>query len=218
MSRRSTALSVSAALFTTATLATLAACGTTHRHVVVTSQPAAYSMNAYGQNGQCYYIDDPAEATALIAAGLCQPSWRPYPMPLSWHEEYLDYYNSPAYYNTYVPVSYRSGWANQWGPNSSWYRQNKTTIIVVQKNAVYKDPSGKPIAATAIPSSKMSFGAGVTAKPSFGSVAPPSADASKPSFGGGVTAKQSFGGAAPSQAKPSFGGGVTQKPAPVVPR
>lgn len=207
MSRRTTALTVGAALVATASLATLAACGTTHHAVVVTSQPAApaaYSMNAYGQNGQCYYIDSTQEATALIAAGLCQPGWVPTLMPLSWHEEYLDYYNSPAYM-TYVPASYRSVWLNQWGPRSTWYQQNKTTIIVVQKNATYKDPSGKPVAASAIPSSRMSFGAGVKPSMSFGSVAPSSS-----------APKVSFGSVA-SKPKTGFGS-VASKPAPVVPR
>lgn len=214
MSRRTTALTVGAALVATASLATLAACGTTHHAVVVTSQPAqavaaGYGMTAYGQNGQCYYIDDRQEALNLIAAGLCQPGWQPYPMPLSWHEEYLDYYNSPTYL-TYVPVSYRSGWLNQWGPRSTWYQQNKTTIVVVQKNAVYKDSSGKPVAATAIPSSKMSFGAGVKPSMSFGSVAP-SADNAPPSN------KVSFGGGVTTKPRVTFGGGAS-KPAPVVPR
>ncbi|HEX4789971.1 MAG TPA: hypothetical protein VH372_16010 [Actinospica sp.] len=30
------------------------------------------------------------------------------PMPLGWQETYWDYYSSPVYYNTYIPVSRRS--------------------------------------------------------------------------------------------------------------
>lgn len=216
MSRRTTSLTVAAALATTATVAAMAACSPSHHAVVVTSQPAAagYGMAAYGQNGQCYYIDSPQEATALIAAGLCPAAWVPTLMPLAWHEEYLDYYNSPVY-QAYVPASYRPGWSAQWGPSSPWYQSNKTTIVVIQKKAVYKDTSGNTVAATAIPSSKMSFGSGVKPVQSFGSVAPkpaPSADKSKASLGGGVT------GGASSKAKTGFGSAAPKRPAPVVPR
>jgi len=126
--------------------ATATACAT-HHHVVAVQQPAAASVvgpAAYGQNGQCYYLDDPQEALNLIAAGLCQPGWRPTVMPLDWHYTYADYYASPAYL-TYVPLSYRSGWANQWGTKSTFYTTNITIIHNKEKTATYKGSDGKPI-------------------------------------------------------------------------
>lgn len=214
MSRRTTALAVGAALVATASTATLAACGNTHHHVVVTSQPAAvsYAPAAYGQNGQCYYLDDPQEALSLIAAGLCQPGWRPTLMPLYWHQEYYSYYASDAYMDAYVPRSY---WGSYHTQQNNFYTVNKTTIINVQKNAVYKGSNGATVAASALPSSKLSFGAGVKPSMSFGSVAPPKPDNSAPSakisFGGGASAKPSFG----SSYKPPAS---APKPPPVVPR
>lgn len=56
----------------------LAAC--TDHNVVA---PVSYAPAAYGVNGQCYYDDDPLEAVALIAAGLCPSGWLPTPMPLA---------------------------------------------------------------------------------------------------------------------------------------
>lgn len=228
MSRRTTVLAVGAALVAAASVSTLAACGGTTHHVAVVQQPApvaavAYTPNAYGENGFCYYIDDPQEAYSLISSGRCQPGWHPMAMPLAWHETYFDYYASPAYYNTYVPVSYRSGWGNQWGRQSTFYKQNVTVIINNEKKAVYKDNTGKAVAATAIPSAKLSFGSGVKPSISLGSVAPPKADNTPPasapgstkiSLGGGVTAKQPVASAPRSAAPPP----AQKPPVAVVPR
>lgn len=222
MSRRTTTLAVGAALVAAASVSTLAACGDTHHHVA--QQPVvavAYTPQYLGENGMCYYLDDPAEALALIAAGLCQPGWRPTVMPLAFHATYADYLASPAYYNTYPPVQYRAGWTNQWGPKSTFYTQNTTIIINNEKKAVYKDNTGKTVAATAIPSAKPSFGSGVKPSLSLGSVAPPKADnvpsakapSTKVSLGGGVTAK-----APPPSAPKPPPAPVQKPPAPVVPR
>jgi hypothetical protein len=206
MSRRTAALAAGAALVAAASVGTLAACGTTHHAVVVTSQaaPVGYGMAAYGQNGQCYYIDDPQEARNLIAAGLCQPGWQPYPMPLSWHEEYLNYYNSAAYLN-YVPAVYQGGWANQWGPSSSWYQKNKTTIVVVQKNAVYKDPTGKQVPASAIPSSKLNFN--TSTKPSLSG-----GQRTAPQLGGGNARSTAPAPSAPKSVGNLGGGNARSNP------
>lgn len=66
------------------------------------------AMTSYGERGACYYVDDPAEAVALQAAGLCPVNWIPAPMPYSWRSQYAWYYDSPGYYNTYVPQARRS--------------------------------------------------------------------------------------------------------------
>lgn len=67
-----------------------------------------YYPAAYGESGHCYYVDTPAEATALIVAGLCPTGWVAYPMPVYWHAQYSWFYDSDRYYNTYVPVASRT--------------------------------------------------------------------------------------------------------------
>lgn len=77
----------------------------------VSYAPAAYYQvvnNIY----ECFYITSPAEAEALKAAGLCPPGAMDVPMPQAWEAEYWSYWSSPAYYNTYIPVSYRSNYTH----------------------------------------------------------------------------------------------------------
>jgi hypothetical protein len=62
---------------------------------------------AYGEGGHCYYVTDPVEVANLQQAGLCPRSWTPMIMPLVWHETYYSYYDSPRYYNSYIPASRR---------------------------------------------------------------------------------------------------------------
>lgn len=128
------------------------------------AQPTNLVPQAYGVPGQCYYLDDPAEALALIAAGLCPTGWVPTVMPLLWHEQYYRYYASPAYYNTYVPVSYRASWPAQ---QNNFYTVNKVTIVNVQKQATYKDSKGKTVPGSKV-NDKVTFGNGVKATTGFG--------------------------------------------------
>lgn len=77
----------------------------------VSYAPAAYYQvvnNVY----ECYYITSPAEAEALKAAGLCPPGALDVPMPQAWEATYWSYWSSPAYYNTYIPASYRSNYTH----------------------------------------------------------------------------------------------------------
>lgn len=201
MTRRwRTAALVSTTLQIAAYTTVLAAgCGTTHHAVVTTSYaPAAYGVQA--SNGfDCYYIDDPAEATSMIAAGLCPAGSIPTLMPLAWHEMYYDYYASPAYYNTYVPVRYRTVWVSQ---STSFYNTNKTTIVVVQKNATYKGSNGTTV--KGIPSGGVTFGGGNRVAPTMGG------GNARTNVTGGTT-----GGVRPA---PSMGGGNARNPAPVPPK
>lgn len=158
MTTRHRVLAAGAALCLTGVLAT-SACSTPHHTVVavpVAPAAASYSLAAYGENGHCYYIDDPAEVVSLQQAGLCPSTWTAMIMPLLWHETYYDYYASPAYYNTYVPVRYRTVWVSQ---STSFYNTNKTTILVVHTKGTYKDSTGKTVPAAQIPSAKMTFAA-----------------------------------------------------------
>jgi|SRR5947209_5164854 len=71
-------------------------------------QAVSYAPDAYGENGHCYYAYDPAEVIALQQAGLCPQSWTPLTMPLYWHSMYYMYYDSPSYYDHYIPVARRT--------------------------------------------------------------------------------------------------------------
>src|SRR4051812_15298749 len=85
----------------------LTGCAHDH-HVHPAPTITTYSMVAYGESGYCYYIDDPSEATALLAAGRCPAGWVPYRAPLVWEQTYWAYYSSPSYVNVYVPANSRT--------------------------------------------------------------------------------------------------------------
>lgn len=127
---------VLAAAAITAALVT-AGCGSTGNGQDVTYAPAAY-----GANGQCYYINSPAEAVALEQAGLCPAGWVPTLMPLSWEQEYYAYYDSPAYYNRYVPVRYRTVYIHT---ESAFGRTYHTAILTQSRTAVYKSSTGSTV-------------------------------------------------------------------------
>lgn len=184
--------------------ATATGCGT-HHHTVVVQTPAApvaYAPTSMGANGHCYYLDDPQEAYNLIAAGLCQPGWTPMMMPVDFHYAYADYLASPAYYNTYVPVRYRSGWNNQWGTKSTFYTTNITIIHTKEKTATYKGSDGKPYTGNVT-----NF---TTPKTSTSAPLPAGARSSAPLPVGG--ARSTAPAPAPSTAKPLSGGGARQSP------
>src|SRR5205807_4121319 len=71
-------------------------------------QAVSYAPDAYGENVHCYYVYDPAEVIALQQADLCPQSWTPLMMPLYWHSMYYTYYDSPSYYDHYIPVARRT--------------------------------------------------------------------------------------------------------------
>jgi hypothetical protein len=131
------------------------------------SRPAAtYAPAAYGQNGQCYYLDDPYEAQQLLAAGLCPAGWVPAPMPLSWEEMYFSYYDSPAYYSRYVLVSHRTVYISH---ETAFHTTYASQISAASKSATYKGSNGKTVTGT---TSKMKFstGTGSTSKAGGGSL------------------------------------------------
>ncbi len=123
-------------------------------------QPVTYAPAAYGQNGQCYYVSSPAEAVALEQAGLCPPGWVPAPMPLSWQEEYYAYYDSPAYYGTYVPARYRTVYIRTEGTFGTRYR---TSIATLASRGIYRSSAGGTV--RGYKSGNTRFGSGT----SFGS-------------------------------------------------
>jgi hypothetical protein len=123
------------------------------------SHPVAYAPVAYGQNSQCYYLDDPQEAIALQHAGLCGPQgnyWVPTLMPLLWHEMYYPYYSSSAYYGTYVVASHRTVFISHQTTFSHTYASE---IKTQSAKAKYKGSNGKTYTGNKI--KKGSFSNGV---------------------------------------------------------
>lgn len=116
----------------------------------------AYRPIAYGENNQCYYVNNPVETIALQQAGLCQPGWAPTIMPIYWHQRYWNYYASPSYYRTYVPVASRSTYV---ASEKSWGSTNKTAIATEAKRATYQGSNGKTVTADKIGAAKYGGGA-----------------------------------------------------------
>jgi hypothetical protein len=180
----------------------LAGCG-------LSSQPVAYAPAAYGVPGHCYYVNSPAEALALRAAGLCPSSWAPTAMPGYWLDEYYAYYDSPAYYNTYVPRAYRTIYIHT---ETRYYSAHRATILTAEKSATYRSSSGRTVKGATI-TSKARFGSGT----SFGqtgarygggsgrSSSHTSYSSSRSSFGGG-SGRSSFGSSSTGRSS-GFGGG-----------
>ena len=144
--------SLGAAAIAVAATAALTLTGCVHQHHAAPVD-VSYSMVAYGENGHCYYIDDPTEATALLAAGLCQPGWVAYKAPLTWEEEYWAYYSSPAYVTVYVPVRSRTVYTTH---ITTFHTTYSTQITAASKNATYKNSTG----ATVKPTGTLKFSSG----------------------------------------------------------
>lgn len=149
------------ALLTAAIAAvTLSACGSSSNP---TYAPAAY-WQTVGNVHECYYTTTPQEAYNLVAAGLCPAGSIPTLMPVSFEEEYFDYYSSPAYYDTYMPVSYRSTYAHVTVVHfSTTYR---TQIKAASAKAVYKSSSGGTVSGSKV--NTKSFGSGSRSTTSYG--------------------------------------------------
>ena len=136
-------------------IATLAGCG---------SQPVTYAPAAYGVPGHCYYVQDPAEAVALEAAGLCPNGWAPTLMPLYWHEMYYGYYDSPSYYGRFVPASHRTVYVSR---QRSFGSSHATVIRATSARARYKGSNGTTVSGVTVTKAKARFGSG-TAGTSYG--------------------------------------------------
>lgn len=142
------------------TLAGAAGCG----HGATTYAPAAY-----GENGHCYYLDYPAEAVTLIHDGLCPSSWIPWPMPASWEADYAPYYDSPAWYDTYVPRANRTVYVH----HITTYMHTHAAIIRQDASeARYRSSTGKTVSGTTVAaevaSHSVKFGGGARSKKSYG--------------------------------------------------
>lgn len=78
-----------------------------------------------GENGHCYYWDDPYEARALAAAGQCPANWSPAPAPPYWRARYSSYYEDQDYYGRYVPKSRRAQFVHV---THQWVDSNQTLV------------------------------------------------------------------------------------------
>ena len=202
---------LAASLAAAAIASTLAGCAHTHHVAVVTTQPASYAPAAYGQQigntFDCYYVDSPAEVTSLMAAGLCPANAVPMMMPLTWRETYAYYYDSPGYYNTYIPVARRTTYVNVTVVNFN--KQYGSQIKSASANATYKSNTGTVVKGSALPSTGVTFGGGNARV--------------APTLGGGNNRNPAPAPSAPKAPAGGFGGGNARpnpapKPAPVVPR
>jgi hypothetical protein len=162
------------------------------------SDNTTYAPAAYGQDGHCYYVDSPDEATALLAAGLCPAGWVAYPAPLAWQETYYSYYSSPSYYNRYVLVSHRTVYVTH---ETTFHTTYSSQITASSSKATYKGSNGKTVTGTTA-KMKFSSGSGSTGKVGGGSLRAGTSGGSTEGSGGG-----SGSGKTVTTVKPKTGGG-----------
>lgn len=133
------------------------------------SAPVSYAPDAYGvQVGgvyDCYYVNNAAEVQTLMANGLCPAGSVAYRMPESFLNEYFSYYDSPAYYNTYVPVAYRTSYESTY---HVYYVQHTTVINAASKSATWKGSNGKTVSGSKVNTAKMKFSTGSGSKSTVG--------------------------------------------------
>jgi hypothetical protein len=125
----------------------------------VAPAPDVYVPAAFGENGQCYYVDDPSEATALVAEGSCPSDWTPAPMPVVWHQRYFPYYSSNAYILAYVLASHRSAYISSESRFGTTYQAG---IAAAVKSAVYRGSSGQQVTGDKVDVSRFSSTSGLS--------------------------------------------------------
>lgn len=139
------------------------ACGALNSNELGGGQ-VSYEPYAYGANGQCYYVQSPAEAIALEAAGLCPSGWVPAPMPAYWLNEYYLYYSSQAYYTHYVPVRIRTHYVTT---ERAYGTSHRAVIASAASKARYTGSDGSTATGTVV-ARKAKVGSG-SAGTTFGS-------------------------------------------------
>lgn len=122
--------------------------------------PGHAPLASYGQNGACYYVYSPQEAYNLEAQGLCPQGAVPAQAPPAWLDEYYYYYDSPLYYDSFVPPMYRHYYTTAYMPG--YQRANRAQIARLSRKATYYSTSGKKVTGV---TSTAKFGSGS----SFGS-------------------------------------------------
>jgi len=135
-----------------AALAGLSGCS----HTPVSYAPAAYGVQA-GSVYDCYYVYGNAEVNTLIARGYCPVGSVPTRMPDSYLDTYFSYYDSPAYYDTFVPSPVRTVYISTY---HTYYVQHTAVINTASKSATWKSSSGKTVPGTKVNTAKMKFSTG----------------------------------------------------------
>lgn len=149
----------------------------------------AYRPAYFGQNGQCYYVQTPLEAQALIADGLCQPGWVPVLAPSAWEYAYAAYLFGPGgfYVSHYVPVGNRVNYNSYSTTFVSVHNSDITKAKSDPKAPKYVGSDGKQYTASKVDSkakSASSFGGGT--RTGFGGGNRSSSSVSSNSGGGGT--------------------------------
>lgn len=177
MTRRITALI--AGLF----IAVAALAGCSHS-TPVSYAPAAYGVQV-GGTYECYYVNYPDEVQTLIAHGCCPVGSVATRAPESWLDEYFLYYDSPAYYNVYVPGAYRTTYISTY---HTYYVQHTTVINTASRNATWKGSNGKTVSGSQVNTAKMKFstGSGSTGNVGGGSLRAGTSGGSSGGSSGGV--------------------------------
>lgn len=172
-----------AALITGLFIAVAALAGCSHP-AAVSYAPAAYGMQV-GSVYDCYYVSDPLEVQTLVTNGYCPAGSVPTRMPESWLDEYFSYYDSPVYYNTYVPASYRTAYVSTY---HTYYVQHTTVINTASKSATWKGSNGKTVSGSQVNTAKMKFstGSGSTSNVGGGSLRAGTTGGSSGGSSGGV--------------------------------
>lgn len=141
--------------------------------------PAAYYQTVGGVN-DCYYVSTPAEAVDLMSQGLCPAHSVPTLMPVYWEEEYYSYYSSPAYYDTYVPASYRSRYTSV--TITMFKTKYSKQISTASSKAVYKSSTGGTVTGNKV--ATKSFGSGSRTTKSYGGGSRSNSGTTSKSYGG----------------------------------
>lgn len=118
-----------------------------------------YRPASFGENSQCYYVNDPAEVQVLQREGFCDSNWRPVMAPTYWQARYSPYYSSAEYRDYYVPVNRRAQYDTYY---TNFNRQYASTITAEQSKAQYKDNKGTVVDGNKVPRGQ--FGGGVRSK------------------------------------------------------
>lgn len=118
-----------------------------------------YRPTSFGENGACYYVDDPDEVRVLQEQGFCDTSWRPMVAPSTWLYMYMPYYSSAEYRDYYVPSHRRSNYIKYTSDFSTKY---STQINSYQSKAQYVNNKGKKVDGSTVP--RAEFGGGVRSK------------------------------------------------------
>src|SRR4029077_16922969 len=86
-------------------------------------------------------------------------SWVPPPMPLWWHTRYASYYDSPAYYGTYVPAASRTIYVQH---VHTFESSNAGAIRSASTTGTWKSSDGTTVSGTKVAGDVKSGKAGFT--------------------------------------------------------